>query len=198
MTPEPILDEWFGDLDADGIPSPARVARWWTKAPEFDDYLRVHYGPFVKQAQAGELREWDATPTGKLARVLLLDQFARNIFRGTPRMFEGDDLALKATLELLSDGGFGELIPVHQYFALMPLMHSEDLEQQERGVAEFEALVKRTPEPARKGIAPAVQHAKDHRDVIARFRRFPHRNGVLGRTSTPDESAYLLEHNPGW
>ncbi|MCA9578052.1 MAG: DUF924 family protein [Polyangiales bacterium] len=196
MTPEPILDEWFGDLNADGIPSQAKVARWWTKSPEFDDYLRIHYGTFVKQAQAGGLQEWDAKPTGTLARLLLLDQFSRNIFRGTPRMFEGDELALNATLSLL-DGDLQTLPAIYQYFALMPLMHAEDLALQDRGVAEFEALAARTPEPTRQAVAPAVQFARDHRDVIARFTRFPHRNGVLGRTSTPDESAYLLEHS-GW
>lgn len=196
MTPEPILDEWFGALDADGLPGDAKVSRWWTKSPEFDGYLRVHYGPFVKQAQGGGLQEWDDTPRGVLARILLLDQFARNIFRGTPRMYDGDELALEATLGLLSSG-LTDMPAVYQYFALMPLMHAEDLQLQERGVAEFEALAQRTPEPTRKAVAPAVQFAKDHRDVVARFSRFPHRNAVLGRTSTPDESAYLLE-NPGW
>jgi uncharacterized protein (DUF924 family) len=196
MTPEPILDEWFGHLDADGLPPQGKVARWWNKSPEFDDYLRVHYGPFVKQAQLGSLREWDAQPTGKLARVLLLDQFPRNIFRGNPRMYDGDELAVTASLELL-EGDAQTLPAMYQYFALMPLMHAEDLALQERGVAEFEALAARTPEPTRAAVAPAVQFARDHRDVIQRFRRFPHRNAVLGRTSTPDESAYLLEHS-GW
>lgn len=196
MTPEPILDEWFGHLDADGLPPGAKVARWWAKSNDFDDYLRVHYGPFVKQAQAGQLREWDETPRGTVARVLLLDQFARNIFRNTPRMYDGDELALDATLGLLA-GALTTLPAVYQYFALMPLMHAEDLALQDRGVAEFAALVARTPEPTKQAVAPAVKFAKDHRDVIARFSRFPHRNAVLGRTSTPDESAYLLE-NPGW
>jgi len=196
MTPQPILDEWFGLLDADGLPSGTKAARWWTKSQEFDDYLRVHYGPFVKQAQAGALREWDKSAEGTLARIILLDQFARNIFRNTMSMYEGDDLALEATLALLDDGMLG-LPAVCQYFALMPLMHAEDVALQEQSVAEFEALVARTPEPTRKAVAPALQFAKDHRDVVVRFSRFPHRNSVLGRTSTPDESAYLLE-NPGW
>lgn len=196
MTPLPILDEWFGALDADGLPSAAKSARWWTKSPEFDDYLRVHYGPFVKQAQAGGLREWDKTPEGTLARIILLDQFARNIFRNTQTMYAGDDFAVEATLALL-DHGLLKLPAVCQYFALMPLMHAEELALQERSVAEFEALVARTPEPTRKVVEPALQFAKDHRDVVLRFSRFPHRNAILGRTSTPDESAYLLE-NPGW
>jgi uncharacterized protein (DUF924 family) len=196
MTPFPILDEWFGQLDANGLPSNAKMSRWWTKSPEFDDYLRVHFGPFVKQAQAGALREWDETPQGTLARIILLDQFARNIFRNSMSMYAGDDFAVEATLALLDDGLL-QLPAVYQYFALMPLMHAEDVALQERSVLEFEALVTRTPEPTRKAVAPAVQFAKDHRDVVLRFSRFPHRNAILGRTSTPDESAYLLE-NPGW
>jgi uncharacterized protein (DUF924 family) len=161
-------------------------SKWFKKDPDFDAALRERFGSMVETALAGEHQAWDRNPWGALARTLLLDQFTRNIFRDTPKAFAGDDLALQAALAI--EPQLPVMSPLERWFALMPLEHAESLPLQERCVAAFEALA---AEDERLGSA--LDYARKHRDVIQRFGRFPHRNAVLGRTSTPEEEAFLQQ-----
>ncbi|MBB3194165.1 DUF924 family protein [Roseateles terrae] len=179
-----VLNEWFG------LPGGAEdgqvQTKWFKKDPAFDAALRERFGSMVDAALAGEHQAWDRNPWGALARILLLDQFTRNIYRETPQSFAGDDLALQAALALLPQ--LPVMSPLERWFALMPLEHAESLEMQERCVAAFEALAAED-----ERLVSALDYARKHRDVIQRFGRFPHRNAVLGRVSTPEEEAFLQQ-----
>lgn len=188
LTPAPaqrVLNTWFG------VPGGAEdgqvQARWFRKDPAFDQRLREQFLPLIEQALRGELTDWDHTPWGGLARVLLLDQFTRNVFRDSARAFEGDALALRAALDLLPRAE-EQLSTLERWFVLMPLEHAEDLAMQTRCVALFETLA---AEDTR--LKEALDYAIRHRDVIERFGRFPHRNELLGRASTPEEIEFLKQ-----
>jgi uncharacterized protein (DUF924 family) len=153
---------------------------WFAKDSAFDARFRERFLADHEAAARGELEHWMATPEGALALVILLDQFPRNAFRGTPRMYDSDALARKAADTAFS-AGYDQRIPheLRQFFVL-PFAHSEDLADQERSVA----LARR--------IGPEeLAHAEHHRDIVRRFGRFPHRNAILGRESTPEERNYL-------
>ncbi len=183
---EQILHEWFGDLDERGRATSDKEARWWRKDPDFDAYLRRTYEDDVQRALAGELDGWAATPRGTLALVILLDQIPRNIYRGTGAMYRGDPRALEVVDAALARGDDAVLVGHERQFLYMPLMHAEDLAAQERCVALFERLRDEA------GI-DAKDFAVRHRDIVARFGRFPHRNDLLGRETTPEEAAFLEE-----
>ena len=136
---------------------------------------------------AGAFGEWCVEPLGSLARVILLDQFTRNAFRDTPDAFAGDPRALATTLHALERNFDAALDPYERWFLYMPLEHAEDLALQERAVELFTALARDT------GVDSPLPWVERHRDVIRRFGRFPHRNEILGRTSTPEELAFLQE-----
>lgn len=152
--------------------------RWWSKSEDFDARFRREFQATHEQAAAGRLEGWLATPVGALALVLLLDQFPRNCFRGEARTYATDDLALRYA-KLAVDAGLDRAIePDLRLFLYMPFMHSEDMSDQDRSVELNQAL-------------GDTDYAVHHRSIVARFGRFPHRNAVLGRTSTPDEEAFL-------
>ena len=180
---QPILDFWFLPPGEPGH----RKSRpeWFRKDAAFDLLIRQRFGDQIERALAGGLLEWDDEPRGALARIILLDQFTRNAFRDTPRAFAGDSLALAAALALVGAGSDRQLAPVERWFVYLPLEHAEDLAIQERSVALFNALA---AEPGMEGI---VEYAVRHRDIVARFGRFPHRNRILGRASTPEEDEFL-------
>ena len=188
-----IVDFWFvaapGETVSGEAPQPRdRVTRdvWFRKDDAFDNTIRQRFGVALAAGIAGAFGDWCNEPLGCLARVVLLDQFTRNAFRGTPRAFAGDAGAL-ATSELAIARGFDRALALHErWFLYMPFEHSESLATQERGVALFETL-------ARDGLDSPLPWAIRHRDVIRRFGRFPHRNEILGRTSTPDEIAFLAQ-----
>ena len=176
-----VLEFWFG-------PEGPRAARdvWFRKDPAFDARIRERFGDLVEAALAGRLDHWeDAGPESALALVIVLDQFTRNLFRDTPRMFAGDDRALAIARRLVDSGADRRLTPVQRWFAYMPFEHAESLAEQERAVALFDEL------RAYPASAGAYDWAVRHRDVIRRFGRFPHRNEILGRESTADEIAFL-------
>jgi uncharacterized protein (DUF924 family) len=131
------------------------------------------------------------TAESALARVIVLDQFPRNLYRGDPRAFAFDALALAGSVSAIERGFSTRLHPVQTMFILLPLEHAEDLSTQQRSVAQFEELRGRTPAGCESQFDGYLDYARRHRDVIQRFGRFPHRNAVLGRTSTPEERAYL-------
>jgi uncharacterized protein (DUF924 family) len=186
-----ILDFWFGELDAAGMPSPDRHALWFKSSAETDRRCRQLFGAQVAQAIAGELDHWIEDDRGLVALVLLLDQFTRNLFRGLPRAFSGDQRALAIARDSIANGRHQSLPAIHQVFLLLPLEHCEKLEIQEECVALFGALAATT---GNHRIGDFRRYAIAHRDVIARFGRFPHRNAILGRQSTQAELAHLEKH----
>jgi uncharacterized protein (DUF924 family) len=186
-----VLDFWFLPPDH---PQHGRFRReWFRKDDDFDAAIRSRFGTLVETALSGGLTEWEATAEGALARILLLDQFTRNIFRDTPRAFAGDAEALALAERLVGSGRDKNLPPLLRWFVFMPFEHSESLLEQERSVALFAALRREAQDEA---FDAAYDYALRHRAVIERFGRFPHRNAVLGRESTPEEIAAMQQ--PGF
>ena len=186
-----VLDYWFG-APGDAEHGQHR-ALWFQKRASTDTAIRERFGALVEAALAGGLTDWDATPEGTLARILLLDQFTRNIYRDTARAFSGDALALAAAEALCAHGEDQQLMPVARVFAWLPFEHAEDLAQQDRAVALFATL-----RDGSAGFDSTYDYALRHREVIARFGRFPHRNGLLGRTDTAEEAAFLATPGSGF
>ena len=180
-----VLDFWF--LPEDHAEHGDDRPEWFRKDAAFDASIRERFLPDIETAIAGGFAEWesDGDPRGALARIILLDQFTRNTFRDTPRAFAGDALALEAAKSLVDNGRDKPLGRVQRSFVYLPFEHAEDLASQERGVALFEALGRET------NGENAAEWAIRHRDIIARFGRFPHRNRILGRESTPEEIEFL-------
>lgn len=148
--------------------------------------MRTRFGGVIEAALASALpAAWQPAP---LAELLLLDQFTRNVFRGTPRAFAGDARALVLARQLVDSGAHLALHPLERAFAYLPFEHAEDLAMQDRSVALFEALA--TGDPY---FDDTLDYARRHRDIVQRFGRFPHRNAILGRASTPDEIAFLQQ-----
>jgi len=180
-----VLDFWFG---APGSSERGRSRdAWFRKDAAFDDAIRARFGAAVETAIAGGFGDWDATAEGALAHVLLLDQFTRNIFRDTPRAFAGDVRALAIADTAITRGFDRALDPFGRWFLYLPFEHAEDREVQQRSLALFGALAQETGNPS------PLEWAQKHADVISRFGRYPHRNAILGRASTPDEEAFLAQ-----
>lgn len=186
-----ILDFWFGPLDADGMSLPAQQAMWFKSSAETDALCRERFGEQVNHALSGGLVHWEADNRSLIALILLLDQFTRNIYRNTADAFAGDRRALALATACLDNGCVAHMPTIHRVFLLMPLEHSEDIAIQNRCVAEFEQLGRKT---GHQQIEDFTRYARAHRDVIARFGRFPHRNALLGRSSTPEERDHLETH----
>ena len=190
---EDVLALWFGTLDADGRADAAHAKRWWTKDSEFDDMLRDRFGALHDAVANGERDHWLAHPRGRLAFVIVLDQFSRNMFRATARAFTYDARALEVALEGIDLGEDQKLARDERSFLYMPLMHSENLNAQERCVVLFGALRDELPVERRTDAENAVLYAERHRDIIRTFGRFPHRNAVLGRKSSDEEAEFLKQ-----
>jgi uncharacterized protein (DUF924 family) len=187
-----VLDFWFGPLKPDGTADAEHSKRWWTKDPDFDREIAKRFGPLREAAVRGEKDGWLESTRARLALVIVLDQFSRNMFRGDPKSFDGDARALEVALETVERGDDRKLGPDERTFLYMPLMHSEDPFIQERSVAMFSALAAELSGEAKKAAENTVEFAKKHREVVLMFGRFPHRNAVLGRTTTADEMAFIV------
>ena len=180
MTPfsRELLDFWFG-------PSPhATRAEWFRKDPAFDATIRARFGPAIEAALAGATPPPDGDVFDALARVVLLDQFTRNAFRDTPRAFAGDALALATAIGVVDAGRDALLDRFERLFLYLPFEHAEDPAMQERSLALFRRL-------ADEGDPGQLEWAEKHAAIIRRFGRYPHRNAILGRASTPEEIAFL-------
>lgn len=186
-----LHDYWFGELDEAGMPRSSRNSLWFQSNTQTDSHCATYFGDASKRAIEGQLDDWAATDRGLIALVLLLDQMPRNIYRGTPQAFAGDERALALSQQTIASGHHQRLPAIAQVFLFMPLEHHEQLEVQEECVELFTELAAVTGQDL---IAGFKRYAVAHRDVIARFGRFPHRNAILGRTSTPEELAYLADN----
>ena len=189
-----VLRFWFGEL-RDGWPTEDRGGLWFRDGAKHDPEIVRRFGETLARAQRGGLDDWAETAEGALALIVVLDQFTRCVHRGTALAFSNDGRAVSETERVLSRGWDAQMALAHRQFIYMPLMHSEDLAHQERSVALFDALAALFP-PERKEIGEStIRHAREHRDLIARFGRFPHRNQILERESTPDEARWLEQNS---
>ena len=171
---EAVLVFWF---------APGMEERWFEPDPSFDAEIKRRFGDLVERAAAGEFGHSAASAPGSLALCLLLDQFPRNIWRGTPRAFSCNAMARAVARAALAAGHDRDLTPAQRHFLFLPFEHSENLADQERCVALMHDL----------GDAEMLDYAQRHRDVVARFGRFPHRNAILGRQSSPAEIEFLQQ-----
>ena len=187
MTADEVLRFWF-----QGDRNQFRSDPWFSKNPKFDTLCRERFAFTVQAALDGALDPWAATPAGTLALVLVLDQFPRNIHRGSYLAFAGDAHARRVARNAIAGGIDAHLTPVERIFLYLPFEHSEDLADQDGSVRLFAALC------AGDTSSKALDSAQRHRDVIRRFGRFPHRNAALGRLNTPAEETYLAEPGSGF
>lgn len=182
ITPSSVLDFWFSENMS---------KRWFSGGPELDEEIRSKFGRLVELAQSGGLAEWETEPQSRLALVIVLDQFSRNIFRGKAKAFAGDARAQQLVTDALAHG-FAEQLPwMGRVFLYMPLMHAENLALQEESVRRFTALAEAVPEALRASVRSSLDFAIQHRDIIARLGRFPYRNAALSRTNTALEFDFL-------
>ncbi|MGQ0658696.1 MAG: DUF924 family protein [Chromatiales bacterium] len=193
-----LLDFWFGDSPDDGVVIDQKSALWWTRNEKTDQLIRERFVELRESAIAGRMNQWAKSPAGRLALIILIDQFSRNLFRNEPQAFEHDALARCWCVAGLTLGEDRRLRPIERVFFYLPLEHSELLEDQERSVALYRALCEEVPASQRPAFAGFLEYADRHRDVIQRFDRFPHRNAILSRASTPEEIEFLKQPGPSF
>jgi uncharacterized protein (DUF924 family) len=197
---ETLLAAWFG-APPDGPEAIERlVSRWFVADPENDSELERRFGDLAASAARGELDAWRSTPRGRLALILLFDQLPRQLHRGTAAAFAQDAKALELTLTGIERRMDRELAPFERAFFYMPLQHAESLPIHDLGTGKFEALAAetRTLPNIGKALDGFAKAAHEHREIVARFGRFPHRNRTLGRESTPEEAEYLAAGAPNF
>ena len=187
-----ILEFWLGDALSLGWPSESRRELWFGGGEALDRQIEAKFGDLVRDAVAGGLTGWEAAPLDRLALVLLLDQFTRNVFRGSAKAFCGDTRALALALDTMDRGWDAELPLAGRTFLMLPLSHAESLDAQEQAVAYISRQAATAPKTHAGLLDGHVKSALEHRDIIAAFSRFPHRNSTLGRISTPAEEAWLV------
>lgn len=193
-----VLDYWFGRSADDAGMLAEKGALWFGAGTAVDEEIRARFAGLREEAVAGRLERWLAVPRGRLALVIVLDQFSRNLFRNDPRAFAHDGLARAWTDEGLHLGADRALRACERVFLYLPLEHSESLADQQRSVECFRALRNEAPAALRARFDEFFDYAVRHHDVIARFGRFPHRNALLGRASTPDEIEFLKTPGSGF
>lgn len=186
-----LLQFWFGDDPDDAAVAAAKAELWWGHRQETDEALQAKFGAATSAAAADLLDHWAGSPRGRLALILLLDQLPRAIHRGSPEAFAQDSKARKVAEQGLESGADRLLRPIERLFVYLPFEHSEDLADQDRSVQLYQDLAESVPEGHRETFAGFVDYAVKHHEIIARFGRFPHRNVILGRESTPEEKAFL-------
>jgi uncharacterized protein (DUF924 family) len=194
---EEVLAFWFGPING-GFTTSDRSGLWWSGNAANDQLITELFGHRVHQALRGELNEWAVSPRGRLALILLLDQFTRTIFRGSEDAFSGDEPALALTVEGLSLGHDQALEIVERTFFYMPLEHAEELVIQEKSINCFEDMLLDVSGVDKMQVENWLDFAHQHYDQIKRFGRFPHRNEILGRSSSPEELAFLLQTKTRW
>lgn len=179
MQPQTILDFWFKDTDK---------SLWFKQDDTFDATIREHFGVLTESARAGELEAWRSNIYGRLAEIIVLDQFSRNIWRDDPRAFASDGMALVLAQEAVKQPDYLELDTDHRRFLLLPYMHSESAAIHEQAVQLFATL----NDPLTNDFE------QKHKAIIDRFGRYPHRNAILNRPSSPEEIAFLKQPGSGF
>ena len=194
-----IREFWFGRLPLGREALAERMQLWFAgenspeRTQECDAALRSEFAPRVEAALRGELASWADGPRRRLSLIILLDQFPRNIFRGRARAYAGDEQAVGLALSGMQSGADAALDPVERIFFYMPLQHCESIDVQEESVSAYRRLLREAPQVLAEAFDETLKSAEQHASIIRRFGRFPHRNRVLRRDSTPAEVAYLRQ-----
>ena len=191
--PDSIRDFWFGSNPDDVVVAQQRSKLWWSKNPDTDQDIRNRFEIQLQRAADNALTAWTESAAGLLALVLLTDQFARNMYRHTPKAFQFDAMAQDWCQTGLARGMDQMLRPIERVFFYLPLEHSEALAHQEQSVRLYARLYQEVPPEYMDTFRRFLMFALRHRRIIERFGRFPHRNEVLGRLSTPEEILFLKE-----
>ncbi len=191
MSPDDVLAFWLGRPAATHDEFTQKIRRWFSTDKALDADIRLRFGDAVERARDGALDDWARTPRGRLALIILLDQFTRNLHRGTPRAYENDARALALAEAGLDQHDDAEMTFEEKMFLYLPLAHAEDVSRQERHLALIAAAANAAPPGLEQAYAMPTSHAKGYLDQIRRFGRFPLRNAILGRTCTQEEMAFL-------
>ena len=191
-----VLNFWFSGINDNGPidKKDPSVKRWFVKDARFDEEIRRRFEGDLVKASRGEYRDWETTAAGRLALVIMLDQFSRNLYRGLPRMYAADPAALELTRRSIKEGMDKNLFLIERVFFYMPLMHAEDARAQEESLEYFGGLLKESHARSSQNtpyFEYTFLYAQKHYEIIARFGRFPHRNAVLNRKSTLQEIEFL-------
>lgn len=204
-----IREFWFGKSLTGSLPGQGEMASralalnrraslWFEADPQLmgqqDELIRTHFQGLVERAGRGELVAWADSPRRRLSLIILLDQFPRHIYRGTAQAFKYDAEALALTLSGMQSAADGALNIIERLFFYMPLQHAESTEVQDESVSAYRRLVAESPVELRSTFESALEYAEEHRTLIRKFGRFPHRNSILGRDNTAEEAAYLKEN----
>ncbi len=190
---EAVLKYWFGHVEETIVPSEHRARVWFGEDKEIDAGIKTRFSGLLDEAIEGRLADWESSPHGQLAMIILLDQFARHIFRGIPKAFDQDDKALSICLKGMRHEADHSLSLIERVFYYFPLLHSEKMGYQEQSVRAYRALVDLAFSETRVIFDSFLKFANHHYSVIQRFGRFPQRNIALGRESTKEEIDYLKE-----
>jgi uncharacterized protein (DUF924 family) len=194
-----LVDFWFDFDESDADAAGARIKQWFASSAGQDRELAERFGDLAAAAAAGELDGLAASPRGRLALILLLDQLPRSLHRGTAGAFAQDEKALELCVDGMRLGHLDRLSPLECAFFCMPLQHAESLDTQKLSVATFSALAAGdAPAGAAAALRNFADYAVIHRDIVERFGRFPHRNGALNRESTPAEIEFLESGGPSF
>ena len=204
MSPDPAASEtsalirdvtqfWLGPCLESPETAYARRDWWYRGGKPVDDEIRDRFGALVPRACAGELADWQETPQGALALILLLDQFTRNLYRNTTDAYAGDARAFEIVCRAIDRKLDLDLHPVERIWLYHPFHHSEQVEEQDRGLALLDAVLNAAPEPWHRYVRRSIKGWTRHRNIVARFGRFPHRNAVLGRECTEEELTFLAD-----
>jgi uncharacterized protein (DUF924 family) len=193
-----LLEFWFGDDPDDAVVAKQQADLWWGHSAATDEQLQQRFGMAASAASTEVLDHLVGSPRGRLALILLLDQLPRSIHRGSPAAFAQDAKARVVAARGLDSGADKLLRPIERVFFYLPFEHSEKLEDQDLSVDLYRSLAEQVPADHRETFAGYLDYAKRHRDVIARFGRFPHRNQILGRPSTAEELEFLEQPGSGF
>lgn len=196
---EEVLEYWFGAAqDSDSAIAERQAGLWWQKNPAHDKQIRQRFAGLLAKVAGGEYDAWAEQPLGRLVLIIITDQLPRNIYRDSATCFGFDHLARRWCKAGLAEQMDQQLRPIHRLFFYLPLEHSEDLQDQQQCVALFERLAQVVPHADRVCFEGFTKFAQQHRDIIARFGRFPHRNALLGRDSTAEEKQFLTQPGSGF
>jgi uncharacterized protein (DUF924 family) len=192
-SPAAVLDFWLGDGVELGWPTQDFGKKWFSGGAALDADIKTRFGELVTEALGGDLQDWEHEPLSLLALIIVLDQFTRNVFRGKGQAFQGDARTRELVLDALAKNWDQQLPLAGRIFLYMPLMHAEVLALQQECVRRFRQLKEDAPPGLKTNFQSNEDFAAKHRDIIARFGRFPHRNAALGRQSTPEEEVFLRD-----